>query len=71
MRFKVYFTSNARRVVEAGHYVNDDKLLVFMKDGKPVLTAILSNVTCFYVDDDETAQPLPLGAQVGGYAARI
>jgi hypothetical protein len=70
MRFKVYLTANARRVVEANHYVNDDRLPVFMKDGKPVLTCILTNVTCFYGDDDETA-PVPLGAQVGGFAARI
>jgi hypothetical protein len=41
-----------------------------MKDGKPVLTCILANVTCFHGNDDETA-PVPLGARVGGFGARI
>ena len=69
MKFKVYFLSNARSIVEADNYAVDDKLLVFIKDDKPVLTYVLTNITCFCADD-ETA-PVPLVAQVGGFAARI
>ena len=40
MKFKVYFLSNARSIVEADNYAVDDKLLVFIKDDKPVLTYV-------------------------------
>jgi hypothetical protein len=71
MKYKVYFASNARRVVEADHYVYDDKLLVFMRDGTPVLTAILANVTCFYPADETNAPSVPLMAQCGGFTAKV
>jgi hypothetical protein len=64
MKYKVYFASNARRVTEADHYAVDDKLLVFTRDGQPVLTCTLANVNCWFVDDDEP-QHLPLAAQCG------
>jgi hypothetical protein len=48
MKYKIYFASNARRVIEADHYAVDDNTLVFIKDEQPVLTCPLANVNCWF-----------------------
>ena len=44
MKFKIAFTHGAWRTVEADLFATDDNLLVFSKDGRPVLTCVLANV---------------------------
>ena len=47
MNFKVGFLHGAWRTVEADLYTLDDNLLVFSKDGQPILTCVLGNVLFF------------------------
>jgi hypothetical protein len=70
MRYKVYFASNARRLVEADSYSVDERTITFKKGDEIVLVAVLQNITCFHVDNDET-QPVPLVAQCGAFVARV
>ena len=60
MKYKICFLSGAYRTVEADHYVADDRLLVFMKDSKPVFTAVLENVCYLHLAADAESQPGPI-----------
>jgi hypothetical protein len=68
MTYKVFFTSDARRQVEADQYAVDNHLLVFLKDNEPVLSCVMSNVSCWH-PAEETGAGLPLAAQVGSSRA--
>jgi hypothetical protein len=68
MKYKIYFASNARRVIEADHYAVDDNTLVFIKTQQPVLTCTLANVNCWFPDDDDA---VPLAAQVGQFESPV
>jgi hypothetical protein len=60
MNFKVAFVSGAWTIIQADCYTLDERLLVFVKDGHPVLTAILANVL-FFEPTTETESPPKLG----------
>jgi hypothetical protein len=60
MKFKVAFVSGAWRTIEADCYTLDERLLVFVRDGNPVLTTILSNVL-FFEPIAEIESPPKLG----------
>jgi len=68
MKFKVVFTHNVYRTVEADHYVIDDRLIVFMRDCEPVLTCVAANVLFF---ERVSELVLPLKAQVELFEARL
>jgi hypothetical protein len=59
---KIAFISNAWRVIDADDYAIDDHTIIFTKEGRIVLTAILANVAYF---ETETTPPLPLSAVAG------
>ena len=44
MKFKIAFLSGSYRTVEADCFTIDEHLIVFVKDGTPVLSAPLVNV---------------------------
>jgi hypothetical protein len=71
MRYKVYFSSNARKVVECDIYVSDDKWIVFLKDGQPVLSCVVANVNCVGPYDEDDLVPVPLNAQVGTFRSPV
>ena len=55
--------------ITADHYAIDEHLIVFVKDGNPVLSAPLVNVCFWHVVEE--AEALPLKAQVGLFEARL
>jgi hypothetical protein len=57
------------KTIEADSYVNDERLIIFMKDEKAVLTAVLANVA--YWQPETNAPPVPLMAQCGGFTAKV
>jgi hypothetical protein len=62
MKFKVAFLSGAYRTITADCFTVDERFLVFVKGGNPVLTAVLDNVLFF----DPTAETEPAGPQPKG-----
>ena len=54
MKYRLAFTSGAWRTLEADGFTESNNLLVFVKDDKPVLTAVTANL-CFF----EPAPPEP------------
>jgi hypothetical protein len=69
MTYKIVFTSGIWRTIEADHVVFNENTLALIKDGRPVFTAVMQNV-CYWCEDAEPT-PVPLVAQVGGFAARV
>ena len=57
-----------RRAIEADHNAVDENTLVFIKDSSPVLTCTLTNVNCWFPDDDD---PVPIDAQVGQFTSPV
>jgi hypothetical protein len=49
--YKIAFTSGPWRSIEADGHVLDERLLVLMKDGRPILTAVLDNVNFFECEE--------------------
>jgi hypothetical protein len=47
MLIKIAFLSGAYRIVETDCYTTDERFLVLVKDGQPILTVALSNVNFF------------------------
>jgi hypothetical protein len=68
MKYKICFLSGAYRTVEADCFTMDEHLIVFVKDGSPILTCVASNV-CYWHPEESLA--LPLAAQVGLFEGRV
>jgi hypothetical protein len=47
MSFKVSFTDGSWRIIDADVYSLDERLVVFLKDSEPILTAVVANVLFF------------------------
>ena len=53
MTYKIAFNSGPWRSVEADCHTVDERFLVVIKDGKPVLTAVLENVNFFEIGTED------------------
>jgi hypothetical protein len=68
MTYKICFVSGAWQEVQCDDVVFDEMTLACIRDGRPIFTGVLRN-TAFWRVVEST--PVPLDAQVGGFAARV
>jgi hypothetical protein len=47
MNYKIFFTDGSWRIVDADVYSLDERLVVFLKDSEPILTAVVANTLFF------------------------
>jgi hypothetical protein len=57
MTYKIAFNSGPWRTVEADCHTVDERFLVLIKEGQPVLTAVLANVDFFDLSDEREIRP--------------